>query len=117
MTYCVEPFIQDTVWRWLEANDRYTRVSSEIGIGNKVNSGRIDLIAETTDGGIHGFEIKNRGSDDDQGFADEQVNRYLKSGYLDRLYHCSQRGHEVADRLEEVRSRQKRTTTNRFGSR
>lgn len=98
MTYCVEPFIQDIVWRWLTANDRYTRVSAEIGIGDGVNSGRIDLIAETADGDIHGFEIKNRA------FADEQVNRYLESGYLDRLYHCSRRGRKVADRLEEDRS-------------
>jgi hypothetical protein len=98
MTYCVEPFIQDTVWRWLSANDRYKRVSAEIQIGDGVSSGRIDLIAETINGKIHGFEIK------DYAFADEQINRYLESGWLDRLYHCSRRGHTVMDRLNKDQS-------------
>lgn len=92
MTYCVEPFIQDTVWRWLAANDRYTRVSAEI----EINTGRIDLIAETTSGEVHGFEIKDRI------FPHEQLNRYLNSGNLDRLYYCSQRGQQAVQTAENA---------------
>lgn len=94
MTYCVEPFIQDSVWRWLDANDQYNRISAEARLGDDGSAGRIDLIAETIDGEIHGFEIKN------DAFADEQLNRYLDSGDLDKLFHCSRRGHVVADRMK-----------------
>lgn len=95
MTYCVEPFIQDLVWCWLDSHSDYTAVAGEVGIGSGVNSGRIDLVAKTTEGEFHGFEIKNNA------FADEQLNRYLQSGYLDRLYHCSRVGTTFAERLHD----------------
>lgn len=106
MTYCVEPFIQDSVWRWLDQNKQYTQVAGEIQIGTGINSGRIDLIAKTTDDRYHGFEIK------DKDFADEQLNRYLYSGDLDQLYHCSRRGDEIASRLNEDRSFKNTTFSN-----
>lgn len=95
MTYCVEPFIQDLVWCWLDQHAEYTEVAGEVGIGSGMNSGRIDLVAKTTDGEFHGFEIK------DNAFADEQLKRYLRAGYLDRLYHCSRVGAEFAERLSD----------------
>lgn len=95
MTYCVEPFIQDLVWCWLDQHAEYTEVAGEVGIGSGVNAGRIDLVAKTSGGEFHGFEIKNNA------FADEQLNRYLRAGYLDRLYHCSRVGAEFAERLSD----------------
>ncbi|MDF9746293.1 hypothetical protein [Natrinema salsiterrestre] len=93
MTYCVEPYVQDLVWLWLENNPAYTQVGGEVSIGSGIHSGRIDLVAKTADGEYHGFEIKNNA------FADEQLNRYLNSEYLDKLFHCSRVGESVADRL------------------
>lgn len=94
MTYCIEPFIQDLVWCWLEEQEQYRQVGCEVGVGKGVNSGRIDLVGETSGGEYHGFEIKNNS------FADEQVNRYLNSKYLDKIYHCSRVGRSVAERLD-----------------
>lgn len=95
MTHCVEPFIQDIVWEWLNSRDEYQQVGSEITIGTGVNSGRIDLVAKTRDGEYHGFEIKNTA------VAGEQLNRYLYSEYLDKLFHCSRRGERMADQVEQ----------------
>lgn len=95
MTYCVEPFIQDLVWCWLDNNEDYIQVGGEIPIGAETNSGRIDLVAETQEGEYHGFEIKNYAP------ADEQLNRYRKSGYLDKLFHCSRIGDDIKSRLEK----------------
>lgn len=106
MTYCVEPFIQDLVWCWLDQHSDYTEVAGEVGIGSGVNSGRIDLVAKTADGEFHGFEIKNNA------FADEQLNRYLRAGYLDRLYHCSRVGARFAERLSDGQDFKKGTYTN-----
>lgn len=106
MTYCVEPFIQDLVWCWLDQHSDYTEVSGEVGIGSGVNSGRIDLVAKTTGGEFHGFEIKNNA------FADEQLNRYLQAGSLDRLYHCSRVGARFAERLSDGQDFKKGTYTN-----
>lgn len=106
MTYCVEPYIQDLVWVWLENNPAYTQVGGEISIGADIHSGRIDLVAKTVDGKYHGFEIKNNA------FADEQLNRYLNTGHLDKLFHCSRIGESVADRLANKKKVEGGTYTN-----
>jgi hypothetical protein len=101
MTHCIEPFIHDLVWRWLEQMDRYEVVRSEVGIGSGINSGRIDLVGKTVDDEYHGFEIKNTAK------AFEQLNRYVQSGSLDRIYHCSRVGPEINSSLEDSSANQR----------
>ncbi len=57
-------------------------VEGEVNLG----TGRIDLIAKTSDGEVWGIELKK------QGFGEyEQANRYIESGKIDRLYIATDR--------------------------
>jgi hypothetical protein len=95
MPHCIEAFIQDVIWEWLHDNEKYTDISGEIKVGTGINSGRIDLIAKTKDGDYHGFEVKNKAS------ADQQLNRYVCSESLDKVFHCSRNGQRIANHLEK----------------
>lgn len=89
MTHCIEPLIHDLIWCWLDEQDRYEIVSGEVPIGTGTNSGRIDIVGKTTDGEYHGYEIK------DTDLSAKQLNRYIKSSFLDKVYHCSRAGPEI----------------------
>lgn len=69
-------------------------VSGEITIGSGINSGRIDIVGKTIDGEYHGYEVKNTG------LSAEQLNRYINSGFFDKVYHCSRVGPKTNDIIE-----------------
>ena len=81
--------------------DRYEVVRGEVGIGSDINSGRIDLVGKTIDNEYHGFEIENTAK------AFEQLNRYVHSGSLDRIYHCSRVGPETNSSLQDSSANQR----------
>lgn len=76
-------------------------VSGEISIGSGTNSGRIDVVGKTTEGEYHGYEIKNTA------LSSEQLNRYIKSGFFDKVYHCSRVGPEIDATVENESTSQK----------
>jgi hypothetical protein len=86
----LEQLLHDTLWEWLRRQDRYCEIGSEITLGG---SGRIDLLAKTTDSLLVGFEVKadvafSEGRAD--GFdLSKQLSKYASSGYLDELYYVS----------------------------
>lgn len=103
MTYIVEPTLRELLWDWL-ADSGY-KVAGEVDIGN----GKIDIVTKTPRGEYWGYEVK-----DQEKFSREtgtgmkpgkvrdlmrQLNRYRNSGYLDRLYFCSQSPADVSTKL------------------
>jgi hypothetical protein len=76
-----EALLKQRLWYWLET-ERGMEVEGEVNLG----TGRIDLIAKTSDGEVWGIELKK------QGFGEyEQANRYIESGKIDRLYIATDR--------------------------
>jgi Holliday junction resolvase-like predicted endonuclease len=76
-----EALLKQRLWYWLET-ERGMKVEGEVNLG----TGRIDLIAKTSDGEVWGIELKK------QGFGEyEQANRYIESGKIDRLYIATDR--------------------------
>lgn len=90
MVEFLEQLLHDTLWEWLENQNRYENIGSEITLGE---GGRIDILAKTTDGLQVGFEVK-ADVEYRQGQADgfdlsKQLSRYISTGYLDELYYVS----------------------------
>lgn len=76
-----EALLKQRLWYWLET-ERGMEVEGEVNLG----TGRIDLIAKTSDREVWGIELKK------QGFGEyEQANRYIESGKIDRLYIATDR--------------------------
>ncbi|MDB2265942.1 hypothetical protein PM025_17880 [Halorubrum ezzemoulense] len=76
-----EALLKQRLWYWLET-ERGMEVEGEVNLG----TGRIDLIAKTSDREVLGIELKK------QGFGEyEQANRYIESGKIDRLYIATDR--------------------------
>jgi Holliday junction resolvase-like predicted endonuclease len=86
-----EALLKQRVWYWLET-ELEMKVDGEVDI----STGRIDLIAESTDDEIWGIEIKK------QGFKEyEQANRYIESGKIDYLYIATDRIESLQKALSE----------------
>jgi hypothetical protein len=96
MVEFLEKLLHDGLWKWLEEQDEYSQIGSEITLGN---SGRIDLVARTVDGEQVGFEVKadvaykegpafSEGDMVNYGLC-KQLSKYASSGYLDKLYYVS----------------------------
>jgi len=84
MAAFIEPLLQEQLWRWLET-EREMTVDGEV----KIDTGRIDLAAETSDGRYIGVELKR---DSGLGFGKElyeQLHRYIESGVFDEVYFAS----------------------------
>ena len=76
-----EALLKQRLWYWLET-EQGMKIEGEVNLG----TGRIDLIAKTSDGEVWGIELKK------QGFGEyEQANRYIESGKIDRLYIATDR--------------------------
>ena len=76
-----EALLKQRLWYWLET-ERGMEVEGEVNLG----TGRIGLIAKTSDSEVWGIELKK------QGFGEyEQANRYIESGKIDRLYIATDR--------------------------
>lgn len=89
MPHVVEASMHHLLWQWLSSSLGYD-VAGEVNIGN----GKIDLLAESPEGLYVGYEVKdqNKLMEDPSNVNSliHQLNKYAQSGYLDRLYFCSQ---------------------------
>lgn len=104
MAHVTEPLLTRFLWQWLEQQGCV--VGGEVDLGN----GRVDLVAETSDGEFVGYEVKDQRTFDREKVAGmrpekvrelmKQLNKYQDSGFLDRLYYCSQEPSPVREWLE-----------------
>lgn len=90
MVEFLEQLLHDALWVALDRSERFRLTGSEITLGD---SGRIDLLSETTDGRYVGFELK---ADTAYGEGNvvgldlcKQLLGYAESGYLDELYYVA----------------------------
>lgn len=95
MAAFIEPLLQEQLWHWLETEKEMT-VDGEV----KIETGRIDLAAETPDGRYVGIELKQ---DSGMGFGKElyeQLHRYIESGVFDEVYFASANVDPLLNALE-----------------
>ncbi len=92
MTEYGEELLRQRVWYWLEA-EKGMEVDAEVEIG----TGRIDLVSKSSEE-VWGIEVKVGN------YGTEQVDRYVESGALDRLYVASGEELNPVDNSIDVRT-------------
>jgi len=88
MSHILEPLVRDNLWQSLAMNPDVDEIAAEVSLSEY---GNIDLVARTDDSYI-GYEIKSetltRSAGKGAGII-RQLEKYKKSGYLDKIYICS----------------------------
>jgi hypothetical protein len=119
VSYIAEPTLRELLWYWLP--DEY-EISQEVRLSGQA---KIDLVAKTPGGEYIGYEVKdhNKLLTKTNNWVDansirslfQQLNKYKNSGYLDRLYFCSQEPLPILEKLDSTENFLDMSSINQVG--